>query len=270
MTRKKKILITGATSGLGKYLAGQLRSSHDLLIVGRDPKKMESYFPNSDKYQADLSSLAEVKKAAEQIAAEHESIDLLICNAGILGSENFTKTKEGIEKTLAVNYLSHYTLLARLWDKFSTDSSAVLMVGSSAAAWYKVDFSDPESKSDYKSLKAYGRTKAMLMMLGQWIHTNSSTSRPKSYVFDPGTFRSGIARNRGQWFQYMYKLAGWAMTEAERAGLEMLNLVGGADYPAGKIIKKGKVKDLSFSTEEISNLMEMSRTMTGCDINGKR
>jgi NAD(P)-dependent dehydrogenase (short-subunit alcohol dehydrogenase family) len=267
---KKKILITGATSGLGKYLAGQARQKHELIIVGRNMNKMEDYFPDSARYRADLSSISEVKRAAEQISEENEHLDLLICNAGMLGAESFTKTPEGIEQTLAVNYLSHYILLATLWGKLTPGSSKVIMIGSASAAWYPVNFSDPESEQDYRPLKAYGRSKAMLMMLGKWIHDEWGQAGPIPYIVDPGTFSSGIARSRARWFQFIYGLASWAMSGVENAGSEVINLIEGANYPPGKIIKKGKVKDLVFSREEISNLMHMSRTLTGCDLNRMR
>ncbi|MEJ2003716.1 MAG: SDR family NAD(P)-dependent oxidoreductase [Cyclobacteriaceae bacterium] len=266
MSLSRKVLITGATSGLGEYIAGRIGGENNLLILGRNADKMRTMFPSAQKYIADLSHLGQVSSSSELIAREHEKLDVIICNAAILGREKYTPNNEGIEETLAVNYLSHYILLARLWSTVAYPTSKVIIIGSSAASWFRTDFSDPGSRKDYKPLKAYGRTKSMLMMLGQWINSEFSGSGPEVYIIDPGTFRSGISRSRGGWFRRMYQMASWAMSPVEVAAKDILAILEGKDYSPGRIIRRGMERDLAYSNEEISKLLQMSSLLTGFDI----
>ena len=266
MTSGRKILITGATSGLGEFLAGKLSQSNELLVVGRNGERINQKFPDASCYETDLSLIEDVKRTADRIAAEHRVIDLVICNAGMLGREKFTVTSRNIEETICVNYLSHYILLSKIWPSLMAGTSKIIMIGSAAASWYTIDFSDPQSTNDYRPLRAYGRTKAMLMMLGKWLH-NHPAAFPDVYVVDPGTFRSGIARSRAKWFQRLYRTAQWAMTPVDKAASDILDIINGKRFSPGKLIRKGKEQDLSFSIEEISKLMHMSTELTGCEIN---
>ncbi len=87
----KTILITGATDGIGFETAGMLvKKGHHILLHGRSPDKLErvktrlSKFGTVQSYIADLSDLRAVKRLADEIMVEHEVLDVLINNAGIL------------------------------------------------------------------------------------------------------------------------------------------------------------------------------------------
>src|SRR5258708_37255962 len=92
----KTVLITGSTDGVGRYVATQLAiAGAKVLIHGRDNaragtlseeiKRAEGREPTF--YQADLSSLADVRKFANAVLADHGRLDVLVSNAGI-GSQN--------------------------------------------------------------------------------------------------------------------------------------------------------------------------------------
>ncbi len=91
----KKILITGATDGLGKEVAKRaLKAGATVLMHGRNKQKGEKAASelinetNKDTihyYNADLASLQEVKDLSQHITSEHDKIDVLINNAAIGG-----------------------------------------------------------------------------------------------------------------------------------------------------------------------------------------
>jgi NAD(P)-dependent dehydrogenase (short-subunit alcohol dehydrogenase family) len=116
------ILVTGATDGLGRRVAQELAAmGAKVLLHGRSPQRLEATreelrsktsSEKANSYLADLSSLAAVRDLAERILLEHDSLDVLVNNAGIIAPER-KETEDGYELTLIVNYLSHF-LLTRL------------------------------------------------------------------------------------------------------------------------------------------------------------
>src|SRR5437868_9555207 len=93
----KTVFITGSTDGVGRYVAFQLAAQGaNLLIHGRDAERGKAVvdeITNGGRgtarfYQADLSSLADVRKLADAVIAGHGKLDLFISNAGI-GSRNY-------------------------------------------------------------------------------------------------------------------------------------------------------------------------------------
>src|SRR5439155_8202858 len=87
------VLVTGATDGLGKALAAELAGAGaTVLLHGRDEERGERTLAELRArtgskplrwYRADLASLAEVRSLAEQVAADHARLDVLVNNAGI-------------------------------------------------------------------------------------------------------------------------------------------------------------------------------------------
>ena len=115
--REKNCVITGGTSGLGLALVKKFIDNNFFIhIIARDNKKIQKladYFYERDIksfkfYQADLAESKELDKAILQIK-NLDSIDVLINNAGALFLKREVNSK-GIEKTFAVNYLSHFYL----------------------------------------------------------------------------------------------------------------------------------------------------------------
>src|SRR5207247_4082724 len=115
------VFITGATSGLGRYLAGELAGSGwQVLAHGRDPARVAALSAElgdgARGYVADLASLGCVRELAAQVRAEVPRLDVLVNNAGIgFGAPGETRqvSADGHELRFAVNYLAP-VLLTRL------------------------------------------------------------------------------------------------------------------------------------------------------------
>ena len=117
----KTILITGATDGIGletaKILAGD---GHRVLLHGRNPAKLDAVaesladLPGTvEAYVADLSRLEEVGRLAEDILAKHQTLDVLINNAGVFKTSR-PLADNGMDVRFVVNTIAPYLLTRRL------------------------------------------------------------------------------------------------------------------------------------------------------------
>ena len=110
------VLITGATSGLGRYVAFELvRSGHAVLAHGRDPGRTAALAEelraegDAEGFVADLASLAQVRELGARVAEARPGLDVLINNAGVgAGAPGSGRelSADGHELRLAVNYLA--------------------------------------------------------------------------------------------------------------------------------------------------------------------
>ncbi|MEU9914128.1 SDR family NAD(P)-dependent oxidoreductase [Streptomyces sp. NPDC051001] len=165
------ILITGATSGLGRHLAFELvRSGHVVLAHGRDPGRTERRVEElrtegeAEAFVADLASLAEVRELGAQVADARPDLDVLINNAGVgAGAPGSGRevSADGHELRLAVNYLAPVTLTRALLPVLRANAPArIVNVGS--VGQDPVDFGDIEFRRGYDGFTAYRRAKFAL------------------------------------------------------------------------------------------------------------
>jgi NAD(P)-dependent dehydrogenase (short-subunit alcohol dehydrogenase family) len=218
-------------------------------------------------YLADLSDMQQVVRVAADIASEHTDIQVFVSNAGILGNERPVVNAGGIESTFATNYLSHYLLQSQLAASILKNDGVIFNVCSQSYDWYSLDFDDLQSVNKYQPMKAYGRSKRMLLLLGR----KTANAGIKTFNIDPGTFRSGISRSRGWAFRLMYNLAKFGMKTPAEAVRDIVALIDGQSghLPSGELIRKGKVIEIDYNDEEIGKLMQATKAMTGVDIDEK-
>jgi NAD(P)-dependent dehydrogenase (short-subunit alcohol dehydrogenase family) len=168
---QQTILITGATDGLGRALAGELAAAGTtLLLHGRDDAKgqatideMRARTGNEDLHwlRADLASLDEGRGLAEQVARGRERLDVLVNNAGIGTSEGGggrMESRDGHELRFAVNYLAGY-LLTRLLLPLLERSAPARIVNVASIGQQPLDFADLMLEHAYSGVVAYRRSK---------------------------------------------------------------------------------------------------------------
>ncbi len=157
----KTFLITGATSGHGRYLAERLAREHRVLVHGRDPARTEALAAElgGRPYVADLGDLAQVRRLAAEVAADHPRLDVLINNAGIGYGTERELSPDGHELRFTVMYLAPVLLMRLLLPRIG---SQVLNVGSLGQA--PIDFDDLAMERTYDGITAYRRAKLALAM----------------------------------------------------------------------------------------------------------
>ena len=162
----KTILVTGATSGLGRAVAADLsRKGHTVLVHGRDGAKVDETVGalggESRGYVADLASLDDVRRLAGEVAAaETAGVDVLVNNAGVASPQR-RDSRDGIELDFAVNYLAHWLLTGHLLLHVRERIVNVASIGQAP-----IDWDDPLLERSWESFRAYSQSK-----LAQISHT---------------------------------------------------------------------------------------------------
>ncbi len=169
---EETILVTGATDGLGKRVARELAGrGATVLLHGRSPERLgatleelrrETGSEKLGSYVADLSSLDEVRGLAKQVLSEHDRLDVLVNNAGIITRDR-EESEDGHELTFAVNHLSHF-LLTGLLVPLLRGSAPARVVNVASAGQSPIDFDDPMIERGYDAMEAYTRSKLAQVM----------------------------------------------------------------------------------------------------------
>jgi NAD(P)-dependent dehydrogenase (short-subunit alcohol dehydrogenase family) len=194
----KTVLVTGSTDGLGRALALELAADGaTVLLHGRDPVKGEETVRAIREatgrerltfYLADLSSLSEVRRLAEQVLAEHERLDVLVNNAGIgRGDGSREVSEDGYELRLAVMYLAPF-LLTQLLEPLLVESAPARIVNVASAGQAPIDFDDLMLERDYNGIQAYCQSKLALVMLTLDQAEALRDSGVTANCLHPGTF----------------------------------------------------------------------------------
>jgi NAD(P)-dependent dehydrogenase (short-subunit alcohol dehydrogenase family) len=156
------ILLTGATSGLGRATAAELSDAgHTVLVHGRDQGKVDDVVGelggDARGYVADLSSLDEARRLADEVTANEQVLDVLVNNAGLVTPERET-SQDGIELTFAVNYVAPWLLTGRLLGLLERSAPArIVNVASIGQA--PVDWDDPQLERGFEPYRAYAQSK---------------------------------------------------------------------------------------------------------------
>ncbi|MBC7797409.1 MAG: SDR family oxidoreductase [Pyrinomonadaceae bacterium] len=208
----KIVLITGATAGIGKETAlGIAKTGANVVIVGRSKQKCESVVEeikcatnnaNVDFLTADLFSLTEIRKLADDFKAKYQRLDVLVNNAGAI----FTKreiTVDGFEKTLALNHLSYFLLTNLLLDTIKqTENSRIVSVSSTAHTFAnKIDFNNLNGEKSHSGLGAYGVSKLMNIMFTYEIARRLKGSNVAANCLHPGVVASNFGETMGSLYQ---------------------------------------------------------------------
>ena len=160
------VFITGATSGLGRYLSRELAGSGwQVLAHGRDPGRVADLSAElgggARGYVADLASLGRVRALAARVRAEVPRLDVLVNNAGIgFGAPGEARqvSADGHELRFAVNYLAGY-LLTKLLLPLLERSGPARIVNVSSAGQAPIDFDDVMLERRYDGVQAYCQSK---------------------------------------------------------------------------------------------------------------
>jgi NAD(P)-dependent dehydrogenase (short-subunit alcohol dehydrogenase family) len=193
--RPSTVLVTGATSGHGRYLAQELAGSGwSVLAHGRNRERVgelvDELGNGARAYVADLSSLAEVRRLAEQVRQDVPRLDVLVNNAGIgFGAPGSPRqmSQDGHELRFAVNYLAP-VLLTRLLLPLLTESAPSRIVNVGSIGQVGFDPHDAEFESGYSGVDAYRRTKLALAAFTFDLAAELADAKVTVNCLHPATF----------------------------------------------------------------------------------
>ena len=163
-------IVTGSNTGIGYGAAAVLadKGAHVVLAVrnvdkGNDAKaRITASSPNAvvTVQELDLTSLASIRKAADELRAAHPRIDLLINNAGVMYTDK-ASTKDGFELQFGTNHLGHFALTGQLLDNMlPVDGSRVVTISSVGhRIRARIHFEDLQLERNYDRVVSYGQSK---------------------------------------------------------------------------------------------------------------
>ncbi|GCE31933.1 short-chain dehydrogenase [Dictyobacter alpinus] len=165
----KVCLVTGSSSGIGKATAkGLARTGAKVVMICRNRAKGEATqaeirqeiaHAQTDLIVADLSELAQVQRAAQELTQRYPHLHVLINNAGGLKSKREVTT-DGLEYAFATNYLAPFLLTQLLLDTLKASVPArIINVSSAGHSLGRIDFANLQSEQRYSASRAYADTK---------------------------------------------------------------------------------------------------------------
>ncbi|NGN97120.1 SDR family NAD(P)-dependent oxidoreductase [Grimontia sp. S25] len=190
----KTILITGATDGIGLETAKLLASQgHNILLHGRSAAKLENAkaqvqgiagVGNVETYLADLSNLKDVEKFADEVVANHTSLDVLINNAGIFRTSS-PITEDGFDVRFVVNTIAPYLLTKHLLTLLGREGRVVNL---SSAAQAPVNISAMKGGVRVgDEFSAYAQSKLAITMWTQKLASDLGADGPMLVAVNPGS-----------------------------------------------------------------------------------
>jgi len=213
-SQKGKIaIVTGANAGLGYETAlGLAKKGATVILACRNYDKAEEArrdilkkVPDAelDILLIDLKNLDTVHEFADKFKLKYSQLDLLILNAGIMAPP-FSKTKDGLESQMGVNYFSQFLLTNLLFPIIKkTESARIVSLSSIAHKNGKIDFDNLNAEKSYSKWGAYSQSKLACLMFAYELQRriDAAGTKAKSVAAHPGLsstnlsqYLSGIAK----------------------------------------------------------------------------
>ena len=182
----KLAIITGADGGMGTEITRAVAQAgyHVIMLCytlfkGEERKNqliLETGNKEIEVRQVDLSSMASVTNIADDLLGRGKHIDLLMNNAGTMSSGGLITTEDGLEYTVAVNYVAPFLLTLKLLPLMGQGTRIVNMV----SCTYSIGKITPEflirgKRGSFWRIPVYSNTKLAL-----WLFTRELSERLKT------------------------------------------------------------------------------------------
>jgi len=187
-----------------------------LVLIARDRSRGEATLvklreagPNTAHaaHYADLSTIAEMKRVAREIAATEPRVDVLINNAGALFSSR-QLTADDIEMTFATNHMAYFVVTLGLAERLrSTPGARVINTSSDAHKGRHLDFDDLQSAKGYKGFPVYGRSKLCNILFTRELAKRWADTGVTANSLHPGFVSTRFGDSSGGMFQRVVRVA---------------------------------------------------------------
>ena len=287
--QKGKIaIVTGANSGLGKEITiGLAKKEIKVIMACRNQSKAESAKAeilakvNSADIEIillNLNSLKSVRNFSATFLAKYDRLDLLIENAGIM-IPPLSKTEDGFESQMAVNYFSHFLLTKLLYPILNkTEGARIATTSSLAHERGRIDFDNLNAEKSYSKIGAYGQSKLACLLFAYELkrRIEKAGSNVIAVSSHPGVSKTNLFTNIPKVAQFLMAPLLPIFTHPPKyAALPTLYAALGPDVKSGDYFgptgfnglrgKPGKVKSKPHSYDEktAAELWDISEKLIG-------
>lgn len=205
----QRILVTGASAGLGLETTRALAAhGASVTMAVRDLTKgataldeVIATVPAADLElrPVDLADLGSIRTFTDGFLEDHEQLDILIANAGIMACPHGT-TVDGFELQWGTNHLGHFLLITRLLPALlaagAVGGARVVLLSSSGHRFSDIDLSDPGfERGDYDPWVAYGRAKTANVLCAVGADQRYSEQGVRAFAVHPGGIHTELGRH---------------------------------------------------------------------------
>jgi NAD(P)-dependent dehydrogenase (short-subunit alcohol dehydrogenase family) len=201
----KRVLVTGVSAGLGVETARAL-VAHGADVVGaaRDLAKAKAATAGVhaaaknggglELVELDLASLDSVRVCANALVDEGKPLDLVVCNAGIMGPP-FGKTVDGFEAQFGANHLGHFVLVNRI-ASLMRPGARLVNLSSAGHRRANVDLDDPNfERTPYEPFIGYGRSKTANILFAVEFDRRHRENGVRATAVHPGVIQTELGRH---------------------------------------------------------------------------
>ena len=218
-------VITGANTGLGFETAKALADKGARVVLAvRDADKGRQAAAriggDVTVQELDLTSLASIRAASEELHTRFDSLDLLINNAGVMTTPKAT-TKDGFELQFGTNHLGHFALTGLLLDRLlDVDGARIVTVSSNGHKMGgSIHFDDLQWERRYNRMGAYTQSKlANLLFTYELQRRLAPRGKTAALAAHPGTSTTELMRNLPKFVERGFSLVSPLMSQSAADG----------------------------------------------------
>lgn len=284
----KLAVVTGGYSGIGieavKALAG---AGAEVIVPARRHDVAAEALSGVARVRPatmDLASLESVRAFADSLLSEGRHIDMLINNAGIMGTPE-KRVGAGWEMQFAVNHLGHFVFVNRLWPLLR-GGSRVISLSSSGHGVSDIRWDDINFERGYDKWLAYGQSKTANSLFAVELDRLAAKEGVRAFAVHPGSILSPLQRHmsreelmgygwldaKGRPVEAILKSTQqgasteiWAATSPKLVGMGGLYLEDNDVAPISAKLGDLGVRPYAVDSDSARRLWQISVEMTGED-----
>jgi NAD(P)-dependent dehydrogenase (short-subunit alcohol dehydrogenase family) len=263
--KDKIILITGATSGIGKETAkGLAQLGATIVFTTRDQNRgletkneliQATNNNNIDVLYCDLASFESIRNCCNEFKTKYIQLHVLINNAGVCDYKR-KESKDGIENTFATNYLAPFLMTNILLDVIKKSSPSRIINIASGLHSGNIHFDDLEFKHKFSPMKVYAHSKLALILFTKLLAKQLEGTGVTVNCVQPGMASTNLGRDAGTFSRTFFKMFGKNPKKAAETSIYLATSKE-VENITGKYFVKKKI----YKSSEESNNMETAKKL---------
>ncbi len=274
--KDKTAVISGSTSGIGKYTARELAArGYRVVLLARNASlgettvediRNETGNKNVDLYVTDLSVMDDIRKTAAELRARYPVIDILINCAGMIFPKRY-QSAEGIEMTFALNHLGYFMLTSSLLKNLKAAPSArIINVASEAQKAGMIHFEDINLEDGYSAFKAYSQSKLANIIFTYELARRLQGTKVTVNAVHPGSVNTRFGDDFNGMWGIFFAFVKPFMRKVEKGAETVIWLATSPDVEgvSGKYFtdkRPIRSKDITYDKDVAEQLWDISEKM---------